>query len=292
MAEFPSLPLFTDAYLSDTLHLTAAQHGAYLMLLMAAWRTKDCALPDDDDFLSRTARMDKRSWLANKAVVLSFWHKGEDGRIRQARLLDERIFVESKRNRNSQAGKASALKRKERGATKRQPAVNENSTPTPTPTITSPPIGGAVSARGPKGFEEWEQALLAIDGVKGSKLEISPMHPMAALHRDGFDLGVEVIPQLKADVAAAKQANRLGKLSWTTLARKIREARLEPASARPGPAPEVDVDWAKRLSFARGQRTWDVRKWGPMPHQAGCRVPPDLLQPGDGEGWTEWRAAS
>ena len=133
MAEFPSLPLFTDAYLADTIHLTAAQHGAYILLLMAAWRTKECALPNDDEFLARMTRMDKRTWAANKGAVLAFWSLGSDGKLRQGRLSDERNFVEAKRRKQSQAGQASALKRKGRESTDVQPEANQNPTPTPTP---------------------------------------------------------------------------------------------------------------------------------------------------------------
>jgi len=114
MAEYPALPLFTDAFIADTVHLNAAQTGAYLMLLMVAWRTKDCTLPDDDVLLARYARMDNRAWLNNKAVILSFWHKNDEGRLFQKRLVDERIYVDAKRDQAQQAGKASALKRKKR----------------------------------------------------------------------------------------------------------------------------------------------------------------------------------
>lgn len=112
MAEFPAIPLWTDAYLSDTRHLTAAQHGAYLLLMFTAWRTKDNSLPDDDDKLSSWAAMDKRTWLKNKKIVMSFWCK-TDGVWRQKRLDDERKRAEHVRNCQVQAGLASALKRKE-----------------------------------------------------------------------------------------------------------------------------------------------------------------------------------
>ena len=135
MAKFPALPLFTDAILGDTLHLTNAQFGSYLLLLIIQWRSKDCSLPDDDVFLAKVARMDKRTWLNNRSTIMSFFQRGSDGRLRQLRLVDERNYVEHLRNKNVAAGKSSALKRKERHSTSVQPNVNETSTPTPTPTV-------------------------------------------------------------------------------------------------------------------------------------------------------------
>lgn len=134
MAEFPALPLFTDAYLADTRHLTTIQHGAYLLMLMTAWRSGDCTLPNDDVYLARICGMDKRTWAANKATLLQFWCDGGNAKLFQKRLKDERKYVEQKRNKNSEAGRASALKRLNRGSTSVQPERNETSTPTPTPT--------------------------------------------------------------------------------------------------------------------------------------------------------------
>lgn len=53
----------------------------------------------------------------------------------------------------------------------------------------------------------------------------------------------------------------------------------------------IMATWRKRLETARKLRQWDV-KWGPMPGHLGCLAPDEILQLGDGEGWTEWRAAS
>jgi hypothetical protein len=44
MAEYPFLPLWTDAYFADTRHLTLEQHGAYLLLIIEAWRRADCCI--------------------------------------------------------------------------------------------------------------------------------------------------------------------------------------------------------------------------------------------------------
>ena len=56
MAEFPYMRLWTDAFIGDTGHLSAAETGAYIMLLMCAWRTPGCCLPDDDKRLARLIR--------------------------------------------------------------------------------------------------------------------------------------------------------------------------------------------------------------------------------------------
>jgi uncharacterized protein YdaU (DUF1376 family) len=129
MAEFPTLPLFTDAILGDTMHLSIGQFGAYMMLLIVEWRSKDCALPNDDVYLARICRMDKRTWLSNKEIILEFFKIGEDTKLRQLRLVDERNYVEEQRNKNSEAGKASALKRKGRHkatvATELEPETNQ-----------------------------------------------------------------------------------------------------------------------------------------------------------------------
>ena len=47
MSKAPSMPMYWDAYLADTTHLSTEEHGAYLLLLAAMWR-RDGWVPDDD----------------------------------------------------------------------------------------------------------------------------------------------------------------------------------------------------------------------------------------------------
>lgn len=133
MAEFPALPLFTDAYLGDTTHLTTIEHGAYLLLLMVAWRTRDCRLPDDDRVLSRYAKCTLGQWRRLRPIIEPFW-RVENGFWKQGRLTDEHNHVRQVRESQRANGKASALKRKGRHAATVEPSVNEASTPSPTPT--------------------------------------------------------------------------------------------------------------------------------------------------------------
>lgn len=106
MAEFPALPLFTDAYLADTAHLTNEEHGAYLRLLMFAWRSPDCSLPDDDKRLAIMVGVSPKKWQTLRAVISTFWTI-ENGRWMQKRLTRERDFV----TRQSEKGRDAAAAR-------------------------------------------------------------------------------------------------------------------------------------------------------------------------------------
>lgn len=45
MAEYPALPLWTDAYEADCSHLSDAEDGCYLRLIIEMWRSRHCRIP-------------------------------------------------------------------------------------------------------------------------------------------------------------------------------------------------------------------------------------------------------
>lgn len=98
----PPMPVFGDAYLSDTHHLTLEEHGAYWKLLLIAWQTSDCALPDDDKRLAMMLGVTPKKWAKLKPVIMSFWRLDGD-RWRQKRQTNVRRFVEEKREHNRDA---------------------------------------------------------------------------------------------------------------------------------------------------------------------------------------------
>lgn len=112
MARFPVLPFWVDAYLADTIHLSTKEHGAYLLLLMTAWRMPDCSLPDDDRMLAKFARMDGRGWRFMRPVMEQFFDIN-NGRWRQIRLTKERKNVVERSDKMKENAQARWLKNKE-----------------------------------------------------------------------------------------------------------------------------------------------------------------------------------
>lgn len=90
MAALPYIPLFVADYLADTAHLTPAQHGAYLLLIMNYWQ-RGGPLPNDDLRLARIARMNRRDWAHNRDTIIEFFH------VRENLLCHDRIDTELSR---------------------------------------------------------------------------------------------------------------------------------------------------------------------------------------------------
>jgi uncharacterized protein YdaU (DUF1376 family) len=70
----PWMPLYVGDYLGDTGHLTTAQHGAYLLLMMHYWRKGE--LPDDDRQLAKITKLPLRTWRECRATLQDFFHDG------------------------------------------------------------------------------------------------------------------------------------------------------------------------------------------------------------------------
>lgn len=138
MAEFPSLPLYTDAYIADTQHLTNEEHGVYLRLLMFAWRSADCALPDDDKRLALMVGVTPKKWAALKPVVMAFWTKTDAG-WQQDRLTITRRSVKELVSQRRAAGEAS-----------RKAKALKNNNVDPTSVTTEDPTGTPTKKEHPK----------------------------------------------------------------------------------------------------------------------------------------------
>ena len=95
------MPLFVGDYLRDTLGLSRADHGSYLLLIMAYW-CHGGPLTDDDEYLREIARCDRQDWARCRGLMLRFFSK-QDGVWAHKRIDQE---LESACSRTGKASTA------------------------------------------------------------------------------------------------------------------------------------------------------------------------------------------
>lgn len=122
MAALPYIQLYVADYLADTAHLTAAQHGAYLLLIMNYWQ-RGKPLDNRNERLANVARMSNEEWQQNKDDIAEFFDVDGDTWTHH-RIEDDLAAVSAKSAKSSSAGKASAAAK----MAKKEQSFNERST--------------------------------------------------------------------------------------------------------------------------------------------------------------------
>lgn len=99
------MPLYIADYLRDTMHLPREAHGSYLLLIMTYF-TNQGPLPDDDDYLSNSARCGIREWSDTERKRLSKFFLIGGGVWRHTRCDRE---IEAAKNATEARKRASKL---------------------------------------------------------------------------------------------------------------------------------------------------------------------------------------
>ena len=120
MAALPYMQFYVADYLADTTHLTAEEHGAYMLLLFSYWQT---GKPLRIDRLATVARIPNERWPSVAETLSEFFHVTETHWV-QFRVEADLEAVNSKVVTASNAGKASARAK----ALKKQQELNDRST--------------------------------------------------------------------------------------------------------------------------------------------------------------------
>jgi uncharacterized protein YdaU (DUF1376 family) len=105
----PWMPLYVGDYLGDTGHLTTAQHGAYLLLMMHYWRKGE--LPDCDRQLSKITKLPLKTWCDYRPVLQDFFHDGWKHKRIDAELMRMMRVSEKRAIAGQKGGLGSALSR-------------------------------------------------------------------------------------------------------------------------------------------------------------------------------------
>lgn len=313
MAEFPAFPLWTDAYLADTHHLSTTEHGAYLLLLIAMWRSNG-TLPNDDRQLAKFARLGSNQWQRIKPALMPFF-RISGPILTQGRLADELQYVrdhskKQAKNARSRWGKrtappvavqqhppalsddgdAKSLENNNIDDAMAMPTACQTDAPTPTPTINTPSgvfpetgVSGSAPKKSPgkRGSypEQFEQAWKAYP----TTANMSKFEGHKAWARLDAEDRVAVDKAIPGFVAYCKANPTYQPIYFDGF---IKQRRFDGFAASAAPERTVTgADWTKRLNFARDTRKWDEVNWGPAPNRPGSRVPPELIRDGDGSGW-------
>src|SRR5690606_353713 len=107
MSARPWMPLDIDDYLADTQHLSAAEHGAYMLLIMRYW--KDGGLPADERMVQRYSKLTTEQWAESRDVLAAFFEDGWKHRridaelARAAEIIGKRKAAAERRHSASNA---------------------------------------------------------------------------------------------------------------------------------------------------------------------------------------------
>lgn len=179
------MPLHIDDYIRDTDHLSAAEHGAYLLLIMKYWR--DGKLPADEELIRRYAKLSVDQWAESRSVLVALFdenwtHKRIDEELAKAADIIEKRRSAGRKTQFKGNSTASAKQMPEQVPSKSTVPLTSNledssgdkspSSPEPdksAPVAVSPTIIELPCVSG-KPFpithtdaEEWETAFPAVD---------------------------------------------------------------------------------------------------------------------------------
>lgn len=263
----PWMPLYIADYLADTAHLSAAEHGAYLLLIMHYWQAG--TLPTDDRQLARIARMTPSEWKRSRPTIASFFDDG----WKHGRIEDEISAADEKYQRRANAGRSGGRRSAEARAkpqqTEQQCSSNASSNAS---AGLNQPQPQPQSRNKPSPHEQDAARDLRVKIVKAFEDGRSPNLPDTARAElwlsQGYDpaIIVAVVRDLVSKNPSISSLNYFDK--------PIRDAH---AQRNPTPVERKETPWLEWAKRYREHHEWPMAL-GPDPGSPGCRCPPDVLR--------------
>lgn len=96
MTKIHTVPIHIGDFITDTMHLTAAEFGAYMRLIFVHYRLGKDGIPDDDIQLRRITGLDPKTWKSSRETILGFFdlsgnRRWVHGRVQKAIVDMERV---------------------------------------------------------------------------------------------------------------------------------------------------------------------------------------------------------
>lgn len=134
MAEFAKLPLWTDALLSDTGHLSNEEFGIYMRLLIMIWRNSGCKIPANTNWLMRRLGVKENEYNDLYKPIIDEFLQSDGNYLTQKRLMKEFLFLKDVSSKNSVSAKLRWNKEKTKSdgnATKPNEPITEDKSSAP-----------------------------------------------------------------------------------------------------------------------------------------------------------------
>lgn len=285
MAEFPHMPLSTDAYLADTKHLRPIEHGVYLMLLMVAWRMPSTPrLPNDDRLLARYAGVNRSTWVSMRATIMAFWQLGDDGFWTQKKQVKVHQHVQKvSREAREKSAKRWAPKPLENNNVPDAVAYADDMPEgmQPKPYLLSTPVvpkgkalgkGKILTGYGNETDPLYADFLANIWSKRWQRPGHNPALAFAAFAKmtDADRTAAKgAIERCGRAIVAASSAPKYRPMLSTWLNSRGWEVDVGDPVPRP-------LDWPKLVSHFKACGEW-LPGWGPRPGEPDCRVPREFL---------------
>jgi uncharacterized protein YdaU (DUF1376 family) len=220
----PWMPLYIADYRADTAHLGAAEHGAYLLLIMHYWQTG--ALPHEDTQLARIACMTPSQWKKARPVIAALFGPGWTHKRIDAELAHAED-ISSKRRAAAQQryGKPSA-------PAEQMQAQPQSHSPEESRTRR---VAGATPPDAPDRFDEFWAAYPKRDG---DNPKAPAQKKFDALVRSGIDPAV-IVAGAKRRAEEARRRGEFGTrfvpqaVTWLSQQRFADMAEAEPPASAP-----------------------------------------------------------
>jgi uncharacterized protein YdaU (DUF1376 family) len=234
MTKRPYMPLYVADYLADTPHLRAAEHGAYMLLMMHYWRAG--RLPNDERQLQRIARMTAREWANSKDVIAGFFDAEWRHKRIESVILDLDLKASARAEAGSRGGKAKALKNNKAGLANATVLPEQNTKQKPDKTLPASSIvisASSLRSEAEPRARELNSVLCEAAGITDATktaglLSLSEPHAWLA---QGCDLDLDILPTLRTIAARGKPFR-----SWSYCSKAVLEARDRRLAPSPGVA--------------------------------------------------------
>lgn len=251
------MPLHIDDYIRDTDHLSATEHGAYLLLIMKYWR--DGGLPADEGLVRRYAKLSVEQWAESRDVLAALFddgwrHKRIDSELSKADEIIEKRRSAAKGRHDRSKSPAHA----EQMQCITPSICSDTGVPPLTNNISEPSGSGAVAPIDPR-QQLWSEGIAILKSITG-KTDGAARQLIGRWCRDAGDDCAAILSKIQT-----AQRERIGDpAAWITAALKPRHRPPKPQSIgdmfredamRMGLIHEPDDDQARRLEtgFGDGQ---------------------------------------